>query len=184
MTEHLHGHDTHAEKLDLSQESKQNVERAKAEAAAEHDDLAKSLEALQAHVDQQAISGKEYEAHGNEQNSASQPFGLHRELKSDAYKRSIQKARTQLSAPDRVISRIIHQPAVESVSNVAAATVARPSGMLMGSVFALLGSALLLFMARRYGFTYNYLVMFICFISGFTFGLLVELFWRLVRKPR
>lgn len=101
--------------------------------------------------------------------------GLRQSMKNRAYKRELTKIRSKLPASSRRFSKIIHNPTVETISNIGAQTVARPSGLLGGSIAAFVGSLVLYYMAREYGFRYNYLMMFLLFIGGFAVGAVLEL---------
>ena len=164
------------ENLEKLQEAGKHAEREHANV--EVDSLLKAAET-------HAISGKEVPV-GEQAEGARQShhFGVHKELKADAYQRMLTKTRQQLKAPDRVLSKIIHQPAIEAVSNVAAKTVARPSGILGGSIVALLGSAWLLYAAKHIGFTYNYLAFFFLLLIGFTLGVIGEFAIRYAARLR
>lgn len=107
-----------------------------------------------------------------------------RELKREALQRTLTRVRKQLSAPSRTFSKVIHQPAVNAVSQVTGQTVARPSGLLGGSICAFLGSSIFLWMAKHYGFNYNYLLFFLLFIVGFAVGMVLELSLFFVRRKR
>jgi len=96
------------------------------------------------------------------------------ELVRSAQKRTLTRIRKQLSAPDKVLSRIVHQPIVDAVSEVGAKTVARPSGVLSGGIIALIGTSVYLYIAKHYGYTYNFLVFALLFVSGFLLGLVIE----------
>lgn len=109
---------------------------------------------------------------------------VNRELKQETWNRTMTRVRKQLSAPQRVMSRIIHQPVVDTVSRAGAQTVARPSGLLGGGICALIGSSFFLIMARRFGFTYNYLIFFLFFIGGFAVGLILELIVFAFRRKK
>ena len=112
-------------------------------------------------------------------------LGVQQSMKNRAYKRELSKIQTKLPRSSRSFSKFIHNPTVETVSNIGAQTVARPSGLLGGSIFAFVGSLVLYVMTRQYGFTYNYLMMFLLFVAGFAIGALVELIgWQLFRKNR
>lgn len=169
-------------RVDTSQESQKLLEKL-SEQAAESAVSHEQIQELQQNVEQQAISAKEFSAGEQEQQSTFVP-GLHRDLKQTAYKRTLQRTQNSLNQPERVLSKVIHAPAVESISNVAGNTIARPSGILGGSIFALLGTMLLTYFTRRYGFSYNYLVFAILFAGGFVAGIIGELFLRLIRKSR
>lgn len=111
--------------------------------------------------------------------------GVQQSMKNRTYKRELTKIQTKLSKPDKAFSKIIHNKTVETISNVGAQTLARPSGLLGGSIFAFIGSLLTYYMARHYGFRYNYLVMFLLFAVGFAAGAAIELLvWTTSRKRR
>lgn len=110
------------------------------------------------------------------------PTLVNRELKGMAYKRTLTRIRKDLPAPERVFSRLIHNPVVESVSEVGSKTVARPSGVLAGGFFAFLGSSVFLWVAKHYGYEYNFLLFAAFFVGGFALGLVVELIFRTFKK--
>jgi hypothetical protein len=101
--------------------------------------------------------------------------GLQQSMKNRAYKRELTKIRAKLPTASKRFSKVIHHPTVETISNVGAQTIARPSGLLGGSIAAFIGSLILYYMARQYGFRYNYLVMFLLFVAGFAVGAFIEL---------
>src|SRR5690606_36501416 len=105
-----------------------------------------------------------------------------RELKDLAYRRTLKRVQSKLPAPARAFSKVIHNPAVEAASELAGKTVARPSGVLAGGVAAFLGSSLFLWVARHYGYEYNYVLFALCFVGGFFVGLLVEFGLRLANR--
>lgn len=106
------------------------------------------------------------------------------ELRTEVWHRSMHTVRRHLSAPNRAFSKVIHQPVVDTVSRASAQTVARPSGLLGGSVFAFIGSTFFLIMAKHYGFTYNYLLFILFFVGGFAFGLVLELVLFAFRRKK
>ena len=56
--------------------------------------------------------------------------------------------------------------------------------MLGGAFFAAIGSSLLLWTTKRYGYEYNYLAVVLLFATGMVLGLTIELIWKSVRKNR
>lgn len=110
---------------------------------------------------------------------ASQPtqpnLGINRELKAITLRRELQHIRRKLPAPQRTLSKVIHQPAVRVVSEATGKTVSRPSGLLGGGLVALIGTSAYLYLAKHIGFEYNYGVFLILFAGGFALGLLIEL---------
>lgn len=185
MSEKLHhSPENKGEKLELSGEIAKSHERLKEAAEqAEKNQSGDKLESIRRSVEQQAVSGKETAPTGQSE-SGKQTFTNQKSLKADAYKRTLGRIRTQLSLPSRALSRVVHQPVVDSVSNVAGSTVARPSGIFGGSLVALIGSATLLYMTKHYGFTYNYTVIFVLFVGGFLLGMLLELLIHALLRRR
>lgn len=171
------------EQLD-SGETKRNLERLQEAASKAEHDPQNNIESIQRSIENQAISGQELNVGDTGTENSTQSFGTSKQLKMDSYKSSLRKVRKQMNAPERVLSRVVHQKVVESVSNTAAKTVARPSAFLGGSIGALLGSAVLLYLSRQNGFTYNYAVFLLLFVSGFVLGALIELIYKLVFRRR
>lgn len=188
MSEQLRPHSEHGEQheaVDASVEARENLERIHSKAEkAEHDPIQKHIESLQASVEQQAVSGKEMPGIDTAPEQANQSFGVSKELKNDSYKKTLKRIRSHLNGPEKVFSRVVHQPVVEKTSNGLARTVARPSAFLGGSFGALAGSALLVYMSRHYGFTYNYAAIFFVFAAGFVAGLVIELLYKLLFRKR
>lgn len=186
MSEKLHGaHESLPENVEASAESKENLERLKAAAEqAEHEHSKVEVESLSQSAETQAVSGKEFNIGDKVKENPKHPYGIDKSMKADAYTRSLRKIRSNLNAPERTFSKVVHAKPVEAVSNVTAKTVARPSSFLGGAVGALLGSSFLLYMSRQYGFTYNYTVFFVLFAGGFAVGLVLELLLRLVFRRR
>lgn len=188
MSEKLQSSPEHGvEQIDTSAESQKSLERlTEAAEQAEKDPIAGHIESIKRSVETQAISGKEHNVGDKNTEGASQEFGQTQQLKKDGYKRSLKMIQSNLNLPDRTLSRIVHQPAVERVSNGLAKTVARPSAFLGGSMGALIGSAGLLYISKHNGFTYNYAVFLLLFVGGFFAGALVETLWKLTigRKSR
>lgn len=183
--EHLHASpEHHSPHHNLEHESRDNLERLQ-KAAEQAESEPKNVEHLQDKVEHHAISAKEITV-GEHEESASQqsPLGTQHELKADAYSRTLQKIRKDLSAPERVLSRVIHNPVIENLSNVSGKTVARPSGILGGGIVGILGSSAVLYMAKHYGFQYNFLVFFLLFVGGFALGILAEVLLRLLMPHR
>src|SRR5690606_18536819 len=157
MNEKLHEKlEVGPEQLDLHETSKQNLERLKEAAEThEHDH---SLDKIHESIHKEALSAKEITV-GEHRQDADQPiFGVQKELKADAYNRTLQKVRGHLNAPERAFSKVMHHKVVESMSDVSSKTVARPSGILGGGIAALAGSGVVLYMAKHYGFQYNFTV--------------------------
>lgn len=174
-----------AEIIDTSVESQKLLEKLQENAErAENDPIQQHIESLKQSVEQQSISGKELNVGDKTTESSQQTFGTSKLLKADAYKQALKRVRSSLNVPERTLSRIVHQKTIESVSNATAKTVARPSALLGGGLGAFVGSAVLLYISRHNGFTYNYTVFFVLFIGGFFAGALIELVIKLLVRKR
>lgn len=156
------------------------------EAAPEHQPRHKSKELEPVHqlehkAKEEAVAGKELVSH--EKAGHESPLYVQKELKEDTWNRTMTRVRKRLPATSRAFSKVVHQPVVDAVSRVGEKTIARPSGLLMGGLCALIGSSFFLWMAKHYGFRYNYLLFFMFFVGGFAVGLIIEmLLWALRRK--
>jgi hypothetical protein len=106
------------------------------------------------------------------------------ELQQVTLRRELQAIRRKLPAPQRALSKLVHQPGVRVASEAAGKTVSRPSGLLGGGLVALLGTSGYLYLAKHIGFTYNYGVFLILFAGGFALGLGIELLVHLLVSRR
>ncbi len=104
-----------------------------------------------------------------------QRHDVNQELKAITLRRELKQIRRKLSPPERVLSKLVHQPVVRVVSEAASKTISRPSGLLGGGLVAFLGTSSYLYLAKHFGFTYNYLIFLGLFFGGFIIGLVLEL---------
>ncbi len=131
----------------------------------------------------EAVAGKELFGKETSRPSESTVY-VNRELKQQTWNRSIARVRKHLSVPSRAFSKVIHQPVVAAVSETAGKTIARPSGLFLGSLCAFLGSTFILYMSKHYGFRYNYMLFAVFFVGGFVVGLAVEGIMNVLQKRR
>lgn len=82
----------------------------------------------------------------------------------------------------RAFSRIIHQPVIESVSEVASKTVFRPSVTLGAGLGAFLGGSIIYFVARHYGFTLSGSEFILAGVAGAGIGIVMELLSTVGRR--
>ena len=173
-------------KLDTKEVSQKHLdalrERAKAEQDKHQDETA--VESLKRDVEQLAISKESYDHTEGANDNAPTATYVSSQLKAMGRQRTLNNVRRQMNAPSRWVSQVIHQPVIEKISDAAAPTLARPSGLLGGGFFALLGTSVLLYITRHYGYRYNYLVFIALFVGGFFAGLLLELLIKLLVRRR
>jgi hypothetical protein len=103
------------------------------------------------------------------------PLHINRELKGITLNRELTAIRRRLSAPQRGLSKVIHQPVIRAVSEPLGKTVSRPSGLLGGGLVAFIGTSSYLYIARHSGMRYSYFVFLALFFGGFLVGLVLEL---------
>jgi hypothetical protein len=113
-----------------------------------------------------------------------QPSFINASLKNITLNRELKQIQRKLPAPQRILSRVIHQPAVRVTSEVIGRSASRPSGLLGGGLVALLGTSGYLYLAKHLGFTYNYLVFLLLFAAGFIIGLILELLVHVATTSR
>ncbi len=143
------------------------------------EDLAK----IQATIQKEALSSRDQPIEAHAERPGASQLAITKELKIQTYRKTLAQVRKHLSSPAKTFSQFIHQPSVDRVSRWSEKSVARPSGLLGGSLLACLGSGVALYLAKHYGYRYNFLLFAILFIGGFGVGLIVELLTKLVRRP-
>jgi hypothetical protein len=181
MSEKLHEKvETKHEQLNLHEaEARRKLERLKE--AAENQEHDHNLTKIHESIHKEAVSAKEVTVGEHKENGSQQVFGVQRELKEDAYRRTIKKVRSRLNPVERTLSKVIHNRVMEPMSEISSKTVARPSAILGGGLAALVGSGTVLYMAKHYGFEYNFTLFVVLLAGGFAAGLTIEALIRLVR---
>lgn len=91
-----------------------------------------------------------------------------------SFNTQMKEIRSDMSAPSRAFSKVIHNKAVEKTSEVIGSTVARPNAMLSGALFALLLTAGLYFWAKWAGYPLSGFETIGAFIIGWLVGLIFD----------
>lgn len=97
------------------------------------------------------------------------------------YKTEMKQVQSQLSPTARTFSKVIHNNAVEKVSDAAERTVMRPSALIGGAVLGLILGAIVYFIARANNYLLGSLEIVALFLIGAVVGVVVELAIRRVR---
>ena len=163
--------DAIAEKLNRELES--NAEKAV--------NAQRNTENIATKVEQLAVSGKEM-GRSETADKKQHPVLVNKQLKEMAYSRAMTRVRKHLSLPSRMLSRTVHSKALERPSEIIGNTVARPSGVLGGALIATIGSSVLLWLTKHFGYTYNYLAVILLFVMGLVLGVTVEAIWKLLKR--
>jgi hypothetical protein len=143
------------------------------------------IEQARVEADAEAQFTKEYSTEQIDKNNKdSSPPTTTKTEREYSYKHTMRQVQSQLKAPERVFSKVIHNKAVERFSDITGSTVARPNAILFGSLFAFLGVASLYFFARFMGFSLPGSQTIIAFIIGWIVGLLVDFIRVTLRNNR
>lgn len=159
----------------------------KAAAQAEHAEQNKpSVEQLKEQVEQHAKSKHDHIKTQKQAESTDSeiPVYTNATLRNHASNRIKKQIQRQLPIHDRTLSKVIHQPVIEAVSNAAEGTVARPSGLLFGGLLSLISSSIVLYICRHYGYEYNSLIGIASFAGGFIAGIILEMGYKLISIRR
>lgn len=173
-----------------SEKEPRDLERApeildrKAEKAGETSEEAeKNIEKAREEVNKEAISGREVSGGENKQKGDDSTAPVHRSRK-ESYNHTMKTVRSEMSAPARAFSKVIHNPVVERTSEVVGSTVARPNAILSGSLCAALAVLGLYLVARHYGFALSGSETIAAFIIGWAIGIMFDLLRGMITGKR
>lgn len=99
----------------------------------------------------------------------------------ESFSTEMKGVQAEMGPPGRMFSKLIHNPAVEKVTNVIGSTLARPNAMLSGSIAAFISITVLYFVAHHYGYQLSGFETIGAFIAGWVGGLLYDYFSTVVR---
>jgi hypothetical protein len=99
-------------------------------------------------------------------------------IKTEHYLYSLTLIRKHLAPSQQIFSRLIHQPFIDITSEFLSKTLFRPSGLLGGSIFSLIGSLIVIMIARHIGFSLPNSLFITLFTIGFGFGIIIEILIR------
>ncbi|HSX17817.1 MAG TPA: hypothetical protein VLE51_00460 [Candidatus Saccharimonadales bacterium] len=144
-----------------------------------------AIEDIRNKIAHEAVSTDTYEDYDSspeeeDEQTAEEAF-VNKEIKQMAYSRTLSRVRKQMSPTERSMSRLIHLPVVEELSETAAATVGRPSGLIGAGILAFFGSIIYYFTVKQAGYDYDFFVFLVLMAAGFAAGIFIELISRLVR---
>jgi len=143
-----------------------------------------NLEAIRNTVEKQTPAVKHEISHSGSESTNHHPVLVNKHLKETAFTRSLTRTRKKLSAPSKAFSKVIHVPVIDKSSEFIGRTVARPTSMLWGAMFAFIGTSGLLWVTKYYGYEYNYLLVVMLFVGGAILGTLAEFTWHSLRRSK
>lgn len=138
------------------------------------------IDELRQEIDAHAKDAESQQAEttGDKEPDQAQTYWYSAEYRQHAYDQLIKKVRGRLPKSQRLASKILHQPTVERLSDIGSRTVARPSGVLFGSICSFIGSFIAYFFAKRYGYDMTYSVFIASFLGGFLAGIIIEALYK------
>ena len=180
MAERLPQHETHSPSFEATE-----IKHPKHEASPKsHEAKTKSpaeVTELRSNAERESRSSSEVIAqiqeHEDKKKEAT-PTYTNKGLKDKAFNDIMRSTRRQLNPAERALSTVIHNPTINAISEGAAKTVGRPSGIIGGSLASLLVSAFFVTIAKRNGFPVPLSIFLVLFVGGYIAGVLVEMFLK------
>jgi len=120
----------------------------------------------------------------DESSDGDQQQYIDRALKRISLKNELRSIRQKLPLDQKILSKTIHQPVISKTSDLTSKTIARPIGLLVGGIFAFIGSLVYFFFDKYIGIEYNYLVFILLFVLGYVIASLFELLSKSFTKPK
>ena len=97
-----------------------------------------------------------------------------KQTRHQAYDTHMSEARSHMKPVSRTFSKVIHNRAVETVSDAAGKTVARPNAVLAGSFTAFVLVLGVFLVARHYGYPLSGSETIVAFAAGWVLGILFD----------
>lgn len=91
--------------------------------------------------------------------------------KDIAFETTMAEVRSQMPGPSRVFSKVIHNKAVEAVSEAAGNTIARPNAILSGAIFAFGLTLAVYLVAKNFGYPLSGFESIGAFALGWALGI-------------
>lgn len=124
---------------------------------------------------ERAASRLEVEQQSKEQERTSSPaerrVGPSTKEREASFKATMSEVQSEMSAPSRTFSKIIHNKAIEKVSETTGNTIARPNAILSGAIFAFSLTLAVYLVAKNYGYPLSGFETIGAFILGWILGI-------------
>lgn len=98
-------------------------------------------------------------------------LGPNKDEEDVSFKATMKEVRSQMSAPSRTFSKVIHNKAVEKVSEGVGSTIARPNAILTGAIFAFILTLGVYLVAKNLGYPLSGFETIAAFILGWVLGI-------------
>lgn len=93
-------------------------------------------------------------------------------------------AETEMTGPEKIVSRFIHLKAIEKSADIVGNTIARPNAMLSGSIAAFISITILYFASKHYGYPLSGFETAGAFAAGWVVGLLYDQLTKLFKREQ
>jgi hypothetical protein len=133
------------------------------------------IEALEAAVSVEK-GGVEKDRQPRKQSPARRRGALSKAEKKASFDKHMTQVQSEMSAPKRAFSKVIHTPIIEKASEAIGSTVARPNAILAGSLTALFLVLGVYVLAKTQGYTLSGFETIGAFIVGWSIGMLYDFF--------
>lgn len=147
---------------ELHEKLKENVEKSPENT----DDLKK--EALEKALSKEKDEKQQLEASPAERRTQG-PISKYE--KEASFGATMKEVRSQMSAPSRTFSKVIHNKTVEKVSDGVGATIARPNAVLSGAIFAFVLTLGVYLLAKNLGYPLSGFETIAAFALGWALGI-------------
>ena len=100
--------------------------------------------------------------------------GISKKEKTASYKKHMKQIQSEMPAPQRAFSKVIHSPAVEKTSEFIGSTIARPNAILSGAVVAFFVVLAVYLLAKNLGYALSGFETIGAFIVGWVIGIFYD----------
>lgn len=107
---------------------------------------------------------------------------IEKKHKDESYKRTIKRVQSELPTTQRTFSKVIHNNIIEKTSELVGSSIARPTSILYGGIFAFFITLGSYYIAKKIGYSLSGSETIIAFIVGWLFGIIIDYFKLLFSK--
>jgi uncharacterized membrane protein YdbT with pleckstrin-like domain len=143
----------------------------KAEESRENLDEARKEALERAHTHEKETIQQEKESHSPVERRRGPISKKEREASFNATMKEVQ---TQMSAPSRLFSKVIHNKVIEKTSEAVGSTVARPNAVLSGAIFAFILTFGIYLVAKNLGYPLSGFETIGAFVLGWALGIVYD----------
>lgn len=91
-----------------------------------------------------------------------------------SYKRTMKQVQSEMNAPSRIFSKLVHSKFIEKTSDIVGSTIARPNAILSGAISGFVFTLAIYLFAKHYGYPLSGLESIAGFVVGWAVGLLYD----------